>query len=307
MIKQTMGIKKTIINDDISPNLVLEAFAELTETIAAFDQQLSLSQLSISLPPEIENHNIQACALNFVRKLYTDIWHKDQHDGRRTQSCYGLVGAEASVISSAERVNQAKDLFRKTIAQINKTDLAFVQHQLNKRSGKIAALLNTEGLGRLHLKQCYRHIPILVSRPEKVRFSWYSSGRSITRLSVDDAMNMLLKLDTSQSHIVQQIEKLSRINSSTMLARIQTQAPVIRANMAWSLPDKTTLRAAKNCPLPLLVPLSDDDTIPEHNHISLTPPVARSRSLRSDTIIDPEPFLPSLRIHLYRNPLTNDN
>lgn len=287
------------LEDDIFERL-LDTFKLLSATLSSFDSALSKSVLPISLPQELSQTFVHADKVNYLRNLYTDVWHTHHGDGRRTESCYGLVGADQHLLTHAHKLNEAKDLFRMAVSAINKSAMPEAQKLLNKRSEKLAQLLHTEGLGRLHLKQCYRHIPILTSRPESVRFSWYTSGRSITRLTASEAMKLLLKLDTSQSHIVKQIEKLSAIKQTTMMARIQTQAPVIRANMVWAGPDKRAIRAAKNSPLPLIVPLLPNDNLPTHNHLSLTPPTTRSRSLRSDTIIDPEPFLPSLRIHLYK-------
>ena len=301
MIRSIMGTHSTTLPlHDKALERVIDTFKLLSIRLSSFDAVLAKSVLPISLPPELSSNFVHADHINYLRKLYTDMWHTHHGDGRRTESCYGLVGADHHLLKHAHEVNEAKDHFRIAISAINKSAMPEVQQLLNKRSEKLAQLLQAEGLGRLHLKQCYRHIPILTSRPDSVRFSWYTSGRSITRLTAEDAMKLLLKLDTSQSHIVQQIEKLSAIQHTTMMARIQTQAPVIRANMVWSNPDNSPIRIAKNSPLPLLVPLSPADTLPKHNHLSLTPPTTRSRSLRSDTIIDPEPFLPSLRVHLYR-------
>ncbi|SIS76263.1 DNA replication terminus site-binding protein [Neptunomonas antarctica] len=281
---------------------VIEAFELLKLSLCFFDQELSRSERPVSLPTEsdttIITHND---AINQVRQRYTDIWHSDQQDGRRTHSSYGLVGADENLLNAAFQLNICKDRLRHTVSALKKSELSDVSQQLYQRSHALALALNHQGLGRLHLKQCYRHIPQLDSRPDTIRFSWYSSGRSICKLTAKNAMEMLLKLDTSQEHIVRQIEKLSPLNKTTIMAQIQKQAPVIRANMAWKTGVKSWRRMARNCPLPILVPLTEDEFLPEYNHLTLTPPPERSRALRSDSLIDPEPFLPSLRIHLYRN------
>jgi hypothetical protein len=287
----------------ISPallNNILDAFEQLTESLLLFDKQLSKSRLPISLLSENHDAVSQAQALAQARYYYSNIWHSDNADGRRTQSCYGLVGANKDILEAASKLNTKKDQLRTCIGLLKKSELNAASEQLHRRSRALAKTLNNEGLGRIHLKQCYRHIPLVDSLPHSVRFSWYNSGRSIKKFTAEDAMMLLLKLDTSQLHIVRQIEKLSPLHKSTKMAQVQTQVPIVRANLAWKASDKGWYRLAKNSPLPILIPLLDDETLPEHNVLISTAPTLRSRAQRSDSLIDPEPFLPSLRIHLYR-------
>ena len=288
-----MSISCLILND------IIDAFEQLKESLSDFDKHLALSRRPISLPGET-SLILTSDKKQYSRQIYTDIWHSGHQDGRRTQSCFGLVGANPDLLAAAEQLNRCKDQLRTCIGQLKKSELPEISHQLHQRSQAIAASMNQAGLGRLHLKQCYRHIPLVDTKPDNIRFSWYSSGLSIRKLTAHDAMELLLKLDTSQTHINRQIEKLSPLHKNTPLAQIQKQVPVIRANIAWKIDASRWQRIAKNCPLPILIPLGEDDQLPVHNDLSATPPTQRSRALRSDSIIDPEPFLPSLRIHLYR-------
>lgn len=289
-----MAIPSALLND------IIITFEQLKKSLDSFDKKLASSHLPISLPNDTEILSSYEM-LEQTRQYYSDIWHSGHQDGRRTQSSYGLVGATIELLDAAEHLNQCKDQLRLSISQIKKSDLSVVSAQLHQRSKRLNASMNQVGLGRLHLKQCYRHIPLLDSRPDNIRFSWYTSGRSIRKLTAHDAMEMLLKLDISQVHISKQIEKLSPLNGTTPLAQIQKQVPVVRANIGWKVNTNSWRRIAKNSPLPILVPLNRDEQLPVHNTLSKTPPEHRSRALRSDSIIDPEPFLPSLRIHLYRN------
>jgi hypothetical protein len=74
----------------------------------------------------------------------------------------------------------------------------------------------------------------------------------------------------------------------------------MRANIAWKQA-QGWIRQARNCPLPLLFPLAENSPLPEHNRPELEPPTGRQRAERSDARIDPEPFIPSLRIHRYQH------
>lgn len=51
-----------------------------------------------------------------------------------------------------------------------------------------------------------------------------------------------------------------------------------------------------------LFPLDATEPFPEYNVPPPTPPEQRKRQLRNDLAIEPEPYLPSLRIHRYRRP-----
>lgn len=279
---------------------IIDAFEQLTESLLLFDKQLSKSLLPISLPSESCEVLTQRQALEQARYYYTNIWHSNNTDGRRTQSCYGLVGANSATLEAAVKLNTTKDQLRECIGLLKKSELKTASDHLHRRSQALAITLNNQGLGRIHLKQCYRHIPLIDSTPHNIRFSWYNSGRSIKKITAENAMQMLLKLDSAQPHIVRQIEKLSPLHKNTVMAQIQTQVPIVRANIAWKRGDNSWRRLAKNCPLPILTPLLSDAILPEHNLLTSTPPTLRSRAQRSDSLIDPGPFLPSLRIHLYR-------
>ena len=289
-----MAITPALLTD------IVNSFEQFAESLHDFDQQLSSSELPVSLPCQSNGDLPQHQLLLKARHYYTNIWHTDDTDGRRTQSSYGLVGASTSIIDAAINLNSKKDQLRASVGQLTKSELNTASEQLQHRSRALAITLNYHGLGRIHLKQCYRHIPLVDSTPHNIRFSWYNSGRSIKKFTAESAMQMLLKLDTAQPHIVRQIEKLSPLHKKTILAQIQNQVPVVRANIAWKKGNDSWQRIAKNCPLPILVPLLKIEKLPEHNLLTSTPPAVRSRAQRSDSLIDPEPFLPSLRIHLYR-------
>jgi hypothetical protein len=228
-----------------------------------------------------------------------DIWHKDGQDGRTTARVYGLISVSPSLFEAAQALNASKALFKQQISLINKEHTATITSRLKQRSEQVGRVLNLSGLGRLHLKQCYRLLPILDSQPDSVKFSWYSSGRSIRKLTVQDAIDRLLKMDTSQPHIQIQLEKCMRLSAHTELAQVQSQVPVVRANFVWKHQGESPVRKARNCPLPILFAQDNSKSFPTFNTLPTQKP-ERIRAERSDSAIDPTPFLPSLRVHLYR-------
>lgn len=277
---------------------LLEAFDNLSHSLAQFCTLLRQSNRALWIPRRDSEGSISE--RDFACSLIADIWYRDGQDGRCTRSRHGLIGADETVLASAHTLNQHKAAFQQAASRLNAQHLRELPTQLAHRSALLGELLNNQGLGRIHLKQCYRQVPILESTPSRIGFNWYSSGRSIRRLTAEDAMQLLLKLDQSQPHVQIQLARLSPLSAETPLAQLQTQVPVMRANIAWKQ-DQGWIRQARNCPLPLLFPLAEDSPLPEHNRPELEPPAGRQRAERSDARIDPEPFIPSLRIHRYQH------
>jgi hypothetical protein len=290
-------------------NKLIDSFEHMSEALIVFTQRLHQSNLPLWLPlTDSERHCTNE--KNKAVQLYSNVWHSGDGDGRITQSCHGVIGASPELISSAFALNNAKSHFKHVISQLKDKDPKSINLAVQSRSQFLANALNQQGLSRLHLKQCYRHIPIIEGGCIKVHFSWYASGRSIKRISHEQSLQMLLQLDQSSTHIQAQIQKLSNLRPGTLLAQVQSQVPVMRANAVWPLPvaineaqpDPKTLwiRKARNSPLPLLIPLSQGEPLPQFNQPSLTAPLKRTREIRSDSIIETAPLLPSLRIHCYK-------
>lgn len=272
---------------------LLESLEQLQHSLLKFCTQLQNSRLPYWLPGDTYGQLDQAA------QLFGDIWYRDNQDGRTTISQYGLIGADPTLIALAEQTNTCKQQFQTLASQYRLSENSELQESLQRRSDELNQLLNRQGASRLHLKQCYRLIPIADPRPEKIGFSWYTSGRSIRKLTPAEAEEKLMKMDVSQTHIRMQLDALGKLQPGDMLAQIQTQVPVMRANLVWKQ-DKQTIRKARNTSLPILIALNDDNpTLPAYNEPPTTPPEARSRLERSDLKIDPQPFLPSLRVHRY--------
>jgi len=287
------------IYPDIQASELLDSFEQLQLSLGQFHQSLAAEARYIWLP-QTEEERLSAPAQQFASQLYCDIWHHGDGDGRETRNRHGLIGVENEVIEIASQLNRAKQQFKRLCSAYSDTERRPLVARLYQRSEKLQQVLQHSGASRLHIKQCYREIPLLTSRPHRVGFNWYNSGRSIRRVTVEDCLQMLLKMDTSQPHIQVQLDKLAHLSEQIPLAQLQPQVPVMRANIAWKENDQW-IRKARNCPLPILFPLASGEAFPEHNEPDLTPPEHRSRAERSDNRIAAEAFLPSLRVHQYLN------
>lgn len=232
-----------------------------------------------------------------------DFWYQDGQDGRSTRSHVGLVAARPAVMEQAHAVNAAKQAFADLLGQIREEQpslLPEIKAVLPFRHPELHTHLRGSGLARLHLKQCWRAIPLAPAPVARVRLAWYSSGRSIKRLSVREAEQKLLALDTEAAHVRIQLRQLAGLPDGEPLAQVQTQAPLMRANLFFREPlEDGHRRRAMNVALPLFVP-AEDGRLPDHNQPPANPPETRTRARRRDERLEQEPLLPSLRVYRYR-------
>ena len=289
--------------------------SESHELVSAFDDlATALSLFSSALRKQeprcwvaLSNDEMNINPIEKAASYYQDIWYRGDQDGRETRSCYGLVMANEELISLAKSVNDKKDAFKLLVQSVQKDNqdrwLA-LKAQLNKRHDNLRARLYFNGLARLHLKQAYRHIPILETWPEKIGFTWYSNGRSIKKLTVAQAEQKLINMGEGKDHIQAQLQKLNTLGEHELLAQIQNQVPVVRANLVFKhlneLGHSETIRKAMNVSLPLLIPSEKFPFLPKFNEISEQPPEQRTRIPRNDFKIEQDAFLPSLRAHRYK-------
>lgn len=234
-----------------------------------------------------------------------DLWYLDGQDGRATRSYPGLVACNAELWEQLGSVNYCKVTFSRAIDAIRREspeELPEARQRLAARHHALHAHLSNEGLARLHLKQSWRQIPGCDAPLDQVRFSWYTSGRSIRRISRKEAEYRLSQMNTEAPHIQIQLKKLAGLAAGEPLAQVQNQAPLMRANLFFrnqlpGLPD----RKAINIAMPLFL-LTPDGQLPAFNIPATEPPAMRSRAVRSDNKLGDEPFLPSLRVYRYNNP-----
>lgn len=256
-----------------------------TEFITTLTDLLDLLQDAPSLP--WQQPSWQSVELTQAAK---DVWYQDGQDGRETRCYYGVVPANDETLAWVRLVNSLKQRLQADLAQV-KESMPDWQAEFFQRLPELNTRLAAMQLSRLHLKQLWRQLPVLEAPINTIRYSWYTSGRSIKRLSVAEVGKMLEKHNQAQDHIQMYWDKLNRLSEDEPLAQIQAQAPVLRANVWFS----TGERRAFNAPMPIFA-----SHPPEK--ISFPDPYTttqRKRAQRSDVIIDPVPYFPALRIHRY--------
>lgn len=250
-------------------------------------------------------------AQDYLIQALQDIWYLTGQDGRYTRTYIGIVAVSAPLMQAAVQVNhsklalkQALDAIKKAYPQAWSSIKANLHQQVaaslkHQRPFALQGALASQGLSALHLKQSWRQLPLLDTPVEQVRFSWYSSGRSIKRLSVAQAHALLMAMNPEDPLVARQLKALAQLPSTTPLAQVQAQAPLMRANVFYqqALDDGRTRRAL-NVALPLFIQMTH---LPEHNQPSLNAPEARTRKQRADNQLADEVFLPSLRAYLYKD------
>lgn len=236
-------------------------------------------------------------------QIYRSLWYEDSQDGRETLTCPGIVGAGADTLLAARACNAAKEEFKTAVLALKTLDrieTKGVMADLHRRWEGVAVAMRRMGAARLNLKQAYRHIPLLERRPLKIGFTWSKQGRVIQRTSVATARRLLeQRVETPQIRL--ELQRLAEIDEQEMLARIRSVCPHLRANIVFAESDTTEApRRLMQAPLPILVPLQPGEPLPDF--VAVLPyPSTSPRLRRADVRIEDEPFLPSIRVHRYRD------
>lgn len=242
-------------------------------------------------------------SIDWLERALTDYWYQDGQDGRVTSDYVGVVVADEAMIEQAAMINRQKDTFAALLKRIREHDpqmIAEIKSTLPFRHPVLHDHLRVGGMARLHLKQCWRRLPIAEAPVARVRLAWYTSGRSIKRLSVEEVAKKLAGFNNEASHVQIQYRLLAGLPDGEMLAQVQPQAPLMRANLFYREPlEDGRSRRAMNVALPVFVPASDG-RLPQINRPPAHPPEKRTRALRGDSKIESEPFIPSLRVYRYR-------
>ncbi|NGO88069.1 MAG: DNA replication terminus site-binding protein [Halomonas sp.] len=239
----------------------------------------------------------------WVRHALLDMWHQQAQDGRETRNYIGVIAADEALLKAFQDVNHAKQAISdwlRHIKQAHPAALSEARQRLPRRHPDLDSVLRQSGLARLHLKQCWRLTPLAEAPVARIRFAWYTSGRSIKRISVQEAEQKLLQLDTDAPHVRIQLRKLASLPSQEVLAQVQNQAPLMRANLFYTEPlaDGHTRRAL-NVAMPLVVP-APEGRLPDIKPPPPSAPTTRTRAKRRDEKLESEVFLPSLRVFRYR-------
>lgn len=282
--------------------IIVESFRALQDSLYRFAATYYHDkQLNAWLAPPCKPTDARQLAFKAISQLeYTE-----QQASKATLQQPGIVGASKESLRLIEQINNNKDQFKQVMQTLKKTENKVIIEQLNtlldaelnKRNLQHKAILRRTGLARLNLKQCYRHIPVLKNKPNKVSWTW-AHTKAIKKITVEEATQKLLKKADSPG-IRHQLKRLAECPSTESLAIIQEVAPHLRANILTVDNNGNKERKMISAALPIFYPETIDQALPMVSPPGEKHPNSMHRLKRSDQKIAQEVFIPALRAHRY--------
>lgn len=242
-------------------------------------------------------------AISLACSSITDLYYADGiEDGRFTSICLGGIALDASGLTQAIAVNLAKDSFHKAckVVMDNARGKGYLKLSAAGKAKRLRAVLIEAGYPRLSLRQCFRHIPVLHHTPVDIRFSFSSGGRSIRKITPEQALALLLKKDFESEQAKIDIETISNLLPGTALAQVQDLPGYYKANVWHDLEaDPHTIPAF----LPIIYPHCEDrmpkrpGSLPEADAGKRL----RRKKIRSDKKLSDTALVTSIRVYAYKN------
>lgn len=280
--------------------LLTNKIATLCEAILADTPLIAWMQDLETLPTaqNLRTHREKACAI--IQQLE----YLDHQAPREILISAGFLGASPRTLQLANELNQEKLNFKQAVLSLKDLKISLKEHYfsdnmnsiLKKRPSIVSQNLQPVGLSRIHLKQCYRQIPILSHPPQKISWTW-AHTRSIKKISVQMADKLLSQKGMSES-IELQRKRLHMLSPNASLAIIQELAPHLRANIVYTVEHQIKRMMIKG-PMPILFPASLETPYPQFKPPKEKQQKNKNRVIRSDVKIDPEPYLTAIRAHRY--------
>jgi hypothetical protein len=210
----------------------------------------------------------------------------------------GLVGASLETLTVIHELNAIKDAFKAAVLALRKNTTGSWLNSpiLNAEFARVVPIknsLNRAGLSRIHLKQCYRKIPVFDKKPSRVSWTW-ANTRSIKKISIHEAAELLHKCG-KDAGIERQIKLLQTLHPDEKLAIVQDLAPHLRANIVWENKKRSMVKG----PVPIFFPLQANEEFPLFIMPSEKKGKDKDKPLRRDVKIEEKPFLSAIRAHKY--------
>lgn len=203
-----------------------------------------------------------------------------------TWVCPGAVGCNHTTITLIQAVNQAKDDF-KAVAE---------RYRCDKKANPTKAVrevLAKKGYGWTKLKQICRHIHYVDYSPNRV--AW-TKGKAYSQVVItpEQARKELLKVGRGE-HIDIQLAKLDMLSPHEKLVKCRAMKPYWVVNVARRLDGQLhNQKLATSLPLFFLYDKMAHAPIVCFSHR------ADNRRVRSDKLIEDEPFLKSIKVYRYK-------
>lgn len=321
--------KKETLLEGLAPQII-ECFLSLEERCSEIQSEINqldteYGSMTLGLNDMLwrsasaPDPTLDDAALNryWIGDIFNCLDHRHDGDGRDTWQMAGVLVVPNHIIEKASLINTHKQHFADLIhayrAQQTSTNTGqqkptieklFSPEKMQQIAGSAATsrhLLQRQGKFRVHIRHVTRQIVCLKSYPKFMSLSWVRQRRSIQKVSLDQCMKRLEKLnrDSTDRNIDIQIELLKKVplNQHHLLRVVQTVAyPSIKTKVYW--PDGTDSHLGY-LSMPALIPAGTHKQLPPMTNIAPTPPPARAQR-RSDNRLPEEPLCPAIRLYLAR-------
>ncbi|MCE2029442.1 DNA replication terminus site-binding protein [Sessilibacter corallicola] len=245
-------------------------------------------------------------AINKTTSKITD----NKEPSQRIRS--GIVVTTEQVIDCAIQFNLAKDNFRdairevKNLSGLKKTKIGRIIDQILVKEPNVtpAALKQLKDLQAPNLDfiACYRKIQILPKNLQSISWTWMSQHKEITRVSLDEAIAMALKLENEFTRDAV-LNQLYKEDPNKPLAYIKPINSQLRANLVWKekvASDQNNEQAyetKRKTVVTSTIVLSQDGKLPRIKWPVENQP--SHRLARSDRKIELDPIINALHLHRY--------
>lgn len=274
----------------------------------SFDQlQLSLAKLTAELKHTSQTFIASSpgdflsgdAGVEHAASAIGNLWNSGIADGRETTVCIGAIGVDERVLELAQHVNLCKDRFKAAVQILQDRVKGRGDAAPSKawKSKVTRTALSDLGLGRLSLRLCNRHIPVINYQPHTIGISYSSGGKSIKKMTAKKVLAELKALGFESDKYQADYDYIDGLPKSQVLAKVTPLAGYYKANI---FREKSKLTKTIPMFLPILFLSEKPDLV---NH-TLTLPVKddwkrTKREPRSDKKLSDKPEISTLPIYTY--------
>lgn len=240
-------------------------------------------------------------AIGLAQHSIKDLYYDDQNpDGRFTSVCLGAIAVDPDWIKTAVEVNRMKDEFHKACRTLMDSARGRGGQTLSPqaKAKRLRAVITEAGYPRLSLRQCFRHIPVVNFTPISIGFTFSSGGRSIKRISVQEAVELLEKatFESDKSSVDHRL--LSGLPANTPLAQVQDLPGYYKANVLYEPGGQVETIPTF---MPILYPYDPECPLKRQEKLPDADLQKRlTRKVRSDKKLQDEPLVASIRVFAYK-------
>lgn len=227
-------------------------------------------------------------------------YHESTRDGRFTPVCLGAIAVSQEGILSAMEVNQAKANFHQACKTVMDNARSKGHGKLTPtgKAKRLRKILTEAGYPRLSMRQCIRQLPVLQHAPVNIRFSYSTGGRSIKKITFEQAKAFLSERNYDSDKAQIQYKKFLKLPVDTPLALVQDLPGYYKANV-WHEPksDPQTIPAF----LPIFYPYDASQDVKRQDCLPDAHYRVKAGSPRADKKLMDDPVVDGVRIFGYKD------